>query len=122
VTFSIMLVLTFFQAKIAAEQMRLDAVNRQIRAEQTLHSQLVLAVAQMQTPDAIVASASHNGLVTPSTIAGYISPTPEAVAAVLEAGGPDAPGGSFVDSANARVGATLPTIAPASGRQNGSKP
>jgi len=113
VTFSVMLALTFFQAKIAAEQMRLDAVNRDIRAEQSLHSQLNLAIAQLQSPEVIISTAQHNGLVVPSKIAGYIAPTAEQVAIVLTAGGGDTSSNDAVlntasQSASAQPAASLP--------------
>jgi hypothetical protein len=110
VTFSVMLALTFFQAKIAAEQMRLDAVNRDIREQQSLHSQLNLAIAQLQSPEMIIATAKHNGLVVPSKIAGYIAPTAEQVAVVLTTGGGDAPSNEAVLGSASQPAVSRPVV------------
>ena len=47
-TFVVMLGLTFFQAKIAAEQMQIDNVGRDTRAAQEDYDRLRLAVARLQ--------------------------------------------------------------------------
>jgi cell division protein FtsL len=111
VTFSVMLALTFFQAKIAAEQMRLDAVNRDIREQQSLHSQLNLAIAQLQSPEMIIATAKHNGLVVPSKIAGYIAPTAEQVAEVLTTGGAVTSSNEAILGSASQPAASPPSVA-----------
>ena len=118
-----MLALTFFQAKIAAEQMRLDAVNRDIREQQSLHSQLNLAIAQLQSPEMIIATAKHNGLVVPSKIAGYIAPTAEQVAIVLTTGGGDTSSNGAILGSASQPTASQPSGLPRSGAQPaGSQP
>ena len=85
-TFLVMLGLTFFQAKIAAEQMRLDGVGRDTRAAQEDYERLRLAVARLQSPDAIVANASAQGLGQPPSVV-YVAPRQQDVMAVVAAGG-----------------------------------
>ena len=117
-----MLALTFFQAKIAAEQMRLDAVNRDIREQQSLHSQLNLAIAQLQSPEMIIATAKHNGLVVPSRIAGYIAPTAEQVAVVLTTGGGDTSSNDAVLGSASQPAVSRPAVSRPSDAQPASQP
>ena len=118
-----MLALTFFQAKLAAEQMRLDAVNRDIREQQSLHSQLNLAIAQLQSPEMIIATAKHNGLVVPSKIAGYIAPTAEQVAVVLTTGGGDMwSNDAALGSASQPAAPPAAAVAPSDGSGGGNGP
>ena len=117
-----MLALTFFQAKIAAEQMRLDAVNRDIREQQSLHSQLNLAIAQLQSPEMIIATAKHNGLVVPSKIAGYIAPTAEQVAVVLTTGGGDMSSNDAALGSASQPAVSRPAVSQPSEAQPASQP
>lgn len=85
-TFAVMLGLTFFQAKIAAEQMRIDGVARETQSAQEDYDRLRLAVARLQSPDAIVANASAQGLGQPPSVI-YVAPRQQDVMAVVAAGG-----------------------------------
>lgn len=97
-TFAVMLGLTFFQAKIAAEQMRLDELQTEIRKEQSRYSGLRLQVAELQSPRSIIGAAEHDGLRPATKVVGYVAPTAADVTAVLTTGaaGPD---GSLVPGA-----------------------
>ena len=75
-TFLVMLGLTVFQARIAAEQMRIEQIDRDIADEQANYTRLRLAVAQAQTPEAAAARARAAGLALPAKgIEAYVTPS-----------------------------------------------
>jgi cell division protein FtsL len=93
-TFIVMLALTVFQARIAAEQMRLEQLDRDIAAEQSYSTRLRLAVAQAQTPEQAALRAQAEGLQLPENgIEIYASPALTDVVAVVTADASSAPAG-----------------------------
>jgi hypothetical protein len=84
--FGIMLGLVAFQAKIAADQLRLDHVNSEMRDAQANYDRLRLAVAQLESPQTVIAAAKDKGMVVPSKVT-YITPTLADVLAVALAAG-----------------------------------
>lgn len=93
VTFLVMLGLTVFQARIAADQMRIEQVDRQIRDAKADYTRLRLLVAQAQTPVAAAERAKANGLVLPPKgIELYVTPSIEQVIAVSRTGAASEPG------------------------------
>lgn len=114
-TFLVMLGLTVFQARIAAEQMRLEQVDRAIADEQAIATRLRLAVAMAQTPEVAAARAQAEGLQLPKGGIGlYVSPTLQDVVAVAT-GGAVAP----APAAAAPAPAPAPVIQPATQPANG---
>jgi cell division protein FtsL len=84
--FGIMLGLVAFQAKIAANQAQLDKVNAQMQDAQATYDRLRLAVAQLESPQAVIAAAKDKGMVVPAKVT-YITPSMEDVLAVALAQG-----------------------------------
>jgi uncharacterized protein HemX len=58
---------------IAQTQIRLDGLDTQVQAEQTRYQQLRKDVAQMESPDRVVAAAEAQGMVTPQDLV-YLQP------------------------------------------------
>ncbi len=93
VTFLVMLGLTVFQARIAADQMRIEQVDRQIRDAKADYTRLRLMVAEAQTPVAAAERARANGLIPPPKgIEAYVTPSIEQVIAVARSGAASEPG------------------------------
>jgi cell division protein FtsL len=84
--FGIMLGLVAFQAKIAANQLQLDKVNAQMQDAQATYDRLRLAVAQLESPQTVIAAAKDKGMVVPAKVT-YITPSMEDVLAVALAQG-----------------------------------
>ena len=78
--------LVAFQAKIAADQLRLDHVNAQMRDAQATYERLRLAVAQLESPQTVIAAAEAKGMVVPDKVT-YLTPSLEDVLAVALAEG-----------------------------------
>lgn len=92
ITFLVMLGLTVFQARIAAEQMRLEQLDRAIADEQAISTRLRLQVALAQTPESAAARAQAEGLALPKDgIELYVTPTLQDVVAVASGGAAAAP-------------------------------
>ena len=127
-TFVVMLGLTVFQARIAAEQMRIEQIDRDIADQQAIYTRLRLAVAQAQTPEAAAARAQADGLALPAKgIAAYVTPTLEDVLAVVATGaaGPANASPTVVAAAAgangakaAAAGSTVPSSNPSSNQPN----
>lgn len=87
ITFLVMLALTVFQARIAAEQMRLEQLDRAIAEEQAISTRLRLQVALAQTPESAAAKARAEGLSLPKDgIELYVTPSLQDVVAVASRG------------------------------------
>ena len=84
--FGIMFGLVAFQAKIAADQQRLDRVERDMGNAQANYERLRLAVAQLEAPDAVISTAEAKGMVVPKKVT-YVTPSMADVLAVALAEG-----------------------------------
>jgi hypothetical protein len=102
VTFLVMLGLTVFQARIAADQMRIEQIDRQIRDAKADYTRLRLMVAEAQTPVAAAERAKANGLIPPPKgIEAYVTPSIEQVIAVARSGAASEPGATVENAATA---------------------
>lgn len=97
-TFGFMIGITAFQAQLALNQIEVDRVSKELRAEQLMFDHSRLEIARLQAPDVILARAKQLGMVVPTVPAKYIPPSSNTVTEVLiaTAGGPEAevPSGS----------------------------
>jgi hypothetical protein len=84
--FGIMFGLVAFQAKIAADQQRLDHVDQQLSDAQATYERLRLAVAQLESPQAVISTAEGKGMVVPEKVT-YVTPSLADVLAVALAEG-----------------------------------
>jgi cell division protein FtsL len=84
--FGIMFGLVAFQAKIAADQQRLDHVEKQMSDAQATYERLRLAVAQLESPQAVISTAESKGMVVPEKVT-YVTPSVADVLAVALAEG-----------------------------------
>jgi cell division protein FtsL len=84
--FGIMFGLVAFQAKIAADQQRLDHVEQQMSDAQATYERLRLAVAQLESPQTVIAAAEAKGMVVPDKVT-YVTPSLADVLAVALAEG-----------------------------------
>ena len=84
--FGIMFGLVAFQAKIAADQQRLDRVEQDMSNAQATYERLRLAVAQLESPDAVISTAEAKGMVVPEKVT-YVTPSMADVLAVALAEG-----------------------------------
>ena len=84
--FGVMLGLVAFQAKIAADQQRLDKVEQDTGRAQTEYERLRVIVAQLESPYNVISSAEANGMVLPDKVT-YVTPSVGDVAAVTSASG-----------------------------------
>ena len=85
--FGIMFGLVAFQAKIAADQLRLDRVQRQMSEAQATYERLRLSVAQLESPQTVIAAAENKGMVVPDKVT-YVTPSMSDVLAVGAGRGP----------------------------------
>ena len=86
VVFGVMLGLVAFQAKIAADQARLDRVERDLNGAQATYERLRLAVAQLESPQTVISAAKDKGMVVPDHVT-YVTPSVADVLAVALAQG-----------------------------------
>jgi hypothetical protein len=84
--FGIMFGLVAFQAKIAADQQRLDHVEKQMSDAQATYERLRLAVAQLESPQSVISTAEGKGMVVPEKVT-YVTPSLADVLAVTLAEG-----------------------------------
>jgi hypothetical protein len=84
--FGIMFGLVSFQAKIAADQQRLDHVDQQMSDAQATYERLRLAVAQLESPQTVISAAEGKGMVVPDKVS-YVTPSLADVLAVALAEG-----------------------------------
>jgi cell division protein FtsL len=97
--FAVMLGLTTFQARIAADQLQLDRLDHQVTDAQSRYEQLRLEVARLESPTRVVAAAHELGMVQPETPI-YLSPDAADVATAVRAtGDATTPGGDGDPSA-----------------------
>ena len=82
--FAIMLGLTTFQARIAADQLQLDQLDHEVGAAQSRYEQLRLDVARLESPTRVVAAARQLGMVQPGEPV-YLSPDAADVATAIVA-------------------------------------
>lgn len=81
--FGVLFALAAFQTKLAQDQLELDRLQREIRSAQLDYERLRGEVARLEAPESIVAAAQALGLVPPDPAAiTYVTPTPQAVAAL----------------------------------------
>ena len=99
VVFGVMLGLVAFQAKIAADQQRLDRIDQETSNAQTEYERLRVIVAQLEAPQAVISAAETKGMVVPDTVS-YITPSMNDVLGVALAEGraPAATSGPAADS------------------------
>jgi hypothetical protein len=99
VVFGVMLGLVAFQAKIAADQQRLDRIDQDTSNAQTEYERLRVIVAQLEAPQAVISAAESKGMVVPDTVT-YITPSMNDVLGVALAEGraPAATSGPAADS------------------------
>ena len=91
--FGVMFGLVAFQAKIAADQLRLDRVETEMSQAQATYERLRLSVAQLESPETVISAAEGKGMVVPDKV-DYITPSVADVLAVaLAAGRSPAPAG-----------------------------
>jgi cell division protein FtsL len=86
VVFGVMLGLVAFQAKIAADQLRLDRVDQETNRAQIEYERLRVIVAQLESPQAVVSAAEAKGMVVPDKVT-YVTPSVGDVLAVATAEG-----------------------------------
>jgi cell division protein FtsL len=84
--FVVMLGLSTFQARIAADQLELDQLHGQVADAQSHYEQLRLEMARLESPTRIVAAAKQLGMVQPGPPI-YLSPDAADVAAAIKATG-----------------------------------
>jgi cell division protein FtsL len=84
--FGVMFGLVAFQAKIAADQQRLDHVEQQMSDAQATYERLRLAVAQLESPQTVISAAEGKGMVVPEKVT-YVTPSLADVLAVALAEG-----------------------------------
>jgi hypothetical protein len=76
---------------LAQNQFRLDRLDTGAAAEQARHERLSLRVAQLESPERVVATAEGRlGMVAPAKVT-YLTPAAPLSASVRAAGGPDRP-------------------------------
>ena len=73
VLFVVLLAVAGSQSLLVQAQVRLDAVDKQLTAEQQRYQQLRKDLAEMESPERIVAAAQAQGMVTPSDLV-YLQP------------------------------------------------
>ena len=98
--FGVMFGLVAFQAKIAADQQRLDHVEQEMGDAQATYERLRLAVAQLESPATVISAAEGKGMVVPDKVT-YVTPSMADVLAVALA-----EGRSAAPAAGAPVGDT----------------
>jgi len=110
-TFGIMFGLVAFQAKIAADQLRLDRVEQQRSEAQATYERLRLAVAQLESPQTVIAAAEAKGMVVPDQVT-YVTPSMADVLAVAMAEGrsPAPPEGSKSGDTSSGWAAVKPIV------------
>jgi cell division protein FtsL len=86
IVFGVMLGLVAFQAKIAADQQRLDHIDQQTSNAQTEYERLRVIVAQLESPQAVISAAEAKGMVVPDNVT-YITPSVNDVLGVATAEG-----------------------------------
>jgi cell division protein FtsL len=86
VVFGVMLGLVAFQAKIAADQQRLDRIDQQTSNAQTEYERLRVIVAQLESPQTVISAAEGKGMVVPDNVT-YITPSMNDVLGVALAEG-----------------------------------
>jgi cell division protein FtsL len=84
--FGVMFGLVAFQAKIAADQQRLDHVDKEMSDAQASYERLRLAVAQLESPASVISAAEDKGMVVPEKVT-YVTPALADVLAVALAEG-----------------------------------
>jgi cell division protein FtsL len=99
--FAVMLGLTTFQARIAADQLQLDRLDAQVTEAQSRYEQLRLEVAKLESPTRVVAAAKRLGMVQPAAPI-YLSPDVADVATAIKSTGDAVAGGDGSDPAAGR--------------------
>lgn len=102
--FVILLLVAVSHTVLAQGQMRLDALNADLRVEQARYQDLRTTVAELESPARIVAAAEELGMVTPDEVV-YLQP---------QAAGPDAGADAPATTAGAASGpsSTWGTVKP----------
>ena len=92
VAFGFMVGITAFQAQLAQNQIEVDQVARDLRAEKLKFDKGRLEIARLQAPEVILARAKKLGMHEPANDPLYIPPSKDSVTEVVIAlaGGPDA--------------------------------
>jgi cell division protein FtsL len=101
--FGVMFGLVAFQAKIAADQQRLDHVENQMSDAQATYERLRLAVAQLESPQSVISAAESKGMVVPDKVT-YVTPSLADVLAVALAEGRSTAPGSGTPTADTTSG------------------
>ena len=111
VVFGVMLGLVAFQAKIAADQQRLDHIDQETSNAQTEYERLRVIVAQLEAPQAVISAAESRGMVVPDKVS-YITPSLNDVLGVALAEGraPAATSGTGADHATSAWEAVKPYV------------
>jgi cell division protein FtsL len=90
--FVLMLGLVAFQAKLAQDQLDLDRIERAAQEAELRYAQLRLRVAQLESPQRVVAEAKRLGLIRPEPDEiVYLRPPESAAAQAISATGPTDP-------------------------------
>jgi cell division protein FtsL len=109
IVFAVLFAVAGAHTVIAQGQIRLDGLDRQVRAEQARYQDLAKDVAQMESPDRIVAAAEAQGMVTPQDLV-YLQPDtaahPIASGSTSDAD-PDADARRSLDAASTRSWSTV---------------
>jgi cell division protein FtsL len=80
VLFAVLLAVAGAQSLLVQAQVRLDDVDKQLATEQDRYQQLRKDLAEMESPERIVAAAQAQGMVTPSDLV-YLQPDDAGTAA-----------------------------------------
>ncbi|HTN81231.1 MAG TPA: septum formation initiator family protein [Acidimicrobiales bacterium] len=104
ITLAALFAAAVFQTVLVQGQQRLDQLDRQVGDEQNQFDQLRAEVAQLESPDRIVAVAQNRlGMVQPTKVT-YIAPTVEQVVSVVSATGQALPDDKESDAATTGAG------------------
>jgi hypothetical protein len=109
VIFGVMLGLVAFQAKIAADQLRLDKLDKETATAQATYERLRLRVVQLESPANVIAAATARGMVVPKSIQ-YVSPSVADVESVEAASGRVSPSASTPEAASGDDWAALKPV------------
>jgi cell division protein FtsL len=112
VTLAALFAAAVFQTILVQGQQRLDQLDRQVSQEQDQFDQLRAQVAQLESPERIVAVAQNRlGMVQPDRVT-YIAPSLDQVVAVVSATGQALPDDNESDAATSGAGRTWSQLKP----------
>ena len=112
VTLAALFAAAVFQTILVQGQQRLDQMDRQVRLEQDQFDQLRANVAELESPERIVAVAQNRlGMVQPDKVT-YIAPTLDQVVAVVSATGQALPDDKESDAATSGAGRSWSQLKP----------